>query len=295
MDYITPTAAGVALGTLARYIMLRSDYRQYPTYPHGAVTHLSLGFIGAALGAVAIPALLEKDFAAISFLSLAATQFRDVREMERSMLSSIEHSELVPRGPDYIEGIARVFEARNYLVIIIALLVSGFTAYTNIGVGILVSIIALFFANKLMKGKVVGQIAKVREGEVRFEGPQLFVDDIHFMNLGTEETRQTVLSRGLGVIIEPLDDNARATLANSGQRQAIAHEASAQVGVYRDVDTAEFMPISRRDLDTGRIGLIILPIEKDIECLIEAVKRTPVLESAMAKPLKSKTGRGASD
>jgi hypothetical protein len=61
------------------------------------------------------------------------------------------------------------------------------------------------------------------------------------------------------------------------------------------VDTAEFTPILRRDLDTGRIGMVIVPIEKDIELLIEAVKKVPVLESAYRSPLKTIIGRKASD
>ncbi len=36
-------AGGVVAGTIGRYYMLRSDYRQYPSYPHGVVTHMSLG------------------------------------------------------------------------------------------------------------------------------------------------------------------------------------------------------------------------------------------------------------
>ncbi|NLM45641.1 MAG: hypothetical protein GX200_02400, partial [Firmicutes bacterium] len=47
---------GVVLGTLARYWMLRRDFRQYPSYPHAVVTHLALGFVAATLGAVAVPA-----------------------------------------------------------------------------------------------------------------------------------------------------------------------------------------------------------------------------------------------
>ena len=97
------------------------------------------------------------------------------------------------------------------------------------------------------------------------------------------------------MIIEPLDDNARETLANLGQRKAIAHEVACQLGVYRDVDTAELMPIERRNMDTGRIGLVILPIEKDLGCLLKAVKRVPVLESALSKPLQSPAGSGAAD
>ncbi len=286
---------GIVLGTAFRYFMLRSDYRQYPTYPHGMVIHLSLGFIAAVLGSTAVPALIDKEYTAVTFLALAAQQFRDVRNIERQMLDSIEKSELVPRGPDYIEGIARVFEARNYLVILIAIAVSGISIYTNIFWGIAVALVAAPLINKFMQGKVIKDIAKVRTGDIRFEGPNLFVEDIHFMNLGTKEARDTVLEKGIGIVIEPYDDNARATLANTGQRQAISHDAAALLGVYRDVDTAEFMPIVRRNLDTGRIGLIILPIEKDKESLIKAVEGVPVLESSMGQPLKSAAGKKASD
>ncbi len=292
---LTAITLGVFVGTAARYLMLRSDYRQYPTYPHGMVIHMSLGFIAAFLGAAAVPALVEKEFTAVTFLALAAQQFRDVRNIERQMLEGIEKSELVPRGPDYVEGIARVFEARNYLVIFVAILVSGVMVYSNALLALAAGIFGIATANRFMRGKTIKDIAKVREGEVRFEGPNLFVENIHFMNLGTEEARKTVLERALGIIIEPFDDNARATLANAGQRQAISHDAAAQLGVHRDVDTAEFMPIVRRNLDTGRIGLIILPIEKDAESLILAVQGVPVLESAMKQPTKSRAGRQAAD
>ncbi len=287
--------AGVIFGTLTRYYLLRRDYRQYPSYPHGVITNLSLGFIAAVIGAVAVPALAEQEFTAVTFLALAATQFREVRNMEREMLLNLDNMQLVSRGPEYIEGIARVFEARNYLVMFTSLLVGGATFWGNIFYGVLVGVLTVIFTGLLMKGKVVGQIANVREGNVHFEGPNLFVDNIHFMNLGSQEVQEVYLKRALGVVIEPLNDNGRATLANNGQRMAIAHDAAALLGVYRDLDTAEFMPIVRRHLDTGRVGLVIVPIEQDIEFLIEAVQRVPVLESALRLPLKTDVGRKAAD
>ncbi len=101
--------------------MLRTDYRQFPGYPQGYSVHLSLGFIAAALGAIAPPAIVNGDLAAASFLALAATQFREVRSAERETLRNLEETELVPRGPAYIEGIARVFETRNYLAMLTGL------------------------------------------------------------------------------------------------------------------------------------------------------------------------------
>jgi len=293
--YLTATVLGIGFGFAARCLMLRSDYRQYPAYPHGYVTHLSLGLIAAVLGALAVPALMEKEFTAVTFLSLAATQFRDIREIERETLSKLDLSNLVARGPDYIEGIARVFEARNYLVMLIGLVVSGLTYLAGIAAGFLLGGLALLGALRLMRGPVIGRIAVVRPATISFKGPNLFVEDIHFMNLAREEVRRTVLERGLGVVIEPFDDNAREILANNGQRIAIAHDAATQLGIYRDVDTAEFTPILRRDLDTGRIAMLILPLEKDIECLVTAVKNVPVLESSSTRPLKSRIGRGAAD
>jgi hypothetical protein len=275
--------------------MLKRDYRLYPSYPHGVVIHLALGFIAAVIGAVAIPALLEKEFTAVTFLALAATQFREVRGMERDMLEGLDRTNLVPRGPDYIEGIARVFEARNYLVMLAALLISGATFIGNIYYGLLMGVATFIISKTLMKGKNIGDIALVRAGRVHFEGAKLFVDNIQFMNLALQQSRETYLKRGLGIIVEPLNDNGRATLANNGQRKAIAHDAAALLGVYKDVDSAEFTPLVRRSLDTGRVGLVIVPMEKDISVLIEAVKRVPVLESALSTPLKTTLGKKAAD
>ncbi len=294
-NVLVSISLGILIGGFARFLMLRSDYRQYPTYPHGMVIHLSLGVIAAFLGSAAVPALLEKEFTAVTFLALAAQQFREVRSIERAMLEGLEKSELVPRGPDYIEGIARVFEARNYLVIFISLLVSATVLYANAFFGVLMGAASIYTAMLVMKGQTIKDIAKVRQGEVRFEGPNLFVEDIHFMNLGAEESREVIQKRALGIIIEPFDDNARSTLANVGQRQAMAHDAASQLGIYKDVDTAEFTPLVRRDLDTGRIGLVIVPIEKDVESLIKAVKGVPVLESALSKPMQSPAGKEAAD
>ncbi len=124
-EYLPAIAAGLVLGFLARLYMLRVDFRQYPSYPHGYASHLAFGFIAAALGAVAIPALLAEDFVAVTFLALAAQQFREVRNIERESLQKTEQTEIVPRGTGYIEGIAILFEARNYLAIFTALVVTG--------------------------------------------------------------------------------------------------------------------------------------------------------------------------
>ena len=86
------------IGFLSRLTILKVDYKQYPSYPQGVLSHLTLGLIASSLGAVALPALVENEFSAVTFLALAAQQFRDVRNLERQSLDNIEPTELVPRG-----------------------------------------------------------------------------------------------------------------------------------------------------------------------------------------------------
>ncbi len=287
---------GILMGTLARAYMLRSDYRQYPGYPHGYVTHMSLGFIAAALGSVALPSVAEKEFAAVTFLALAAQQFREVRNMERESLAALEEAELVPRGHDYVEGIARVFEARNYLVIVTALATSSANYFTRWPLfSIFVGLVFIVISQHLMKGMVIGDISVVEEGQLYFDGPLLKVNEIDIMNVGLPKMREKIVRDGLAVVIHPKDDNARATLHNMGQRQAIAHVSTAVLGTKKDIDTPEFTPLVRKNIDTGSIAMFCMPAEKDIESLIAAVERVPVLESARRAPLKTKAGRIAAD
>ncbi len=294
-EYIVAVVTGIIMGTAARLYMLRSDYRQFPGYPHGYVTHLGLGVIAAALGAVAVPALLEKEFTAVTFLALAAQQFRDIRNMERESLSELEELALVPRGKDYIEGIARVFESRNYLVMFTSLVASLVTFYSGWIYGVLAAVLIIYANTYLMKGKVVGDIAEIIPCKPHFEGALLMVDNIVIMNVGLTESRRKILKEGLGVIIKPKDDNGRATLNSVGQRQAILQVAASLLGSKKEVGEVEWTPLARKDIDTGKIGLFILPLEPDIKPLIKAIKMTPVLESSKVKPLMSGPGRQAAD
>ena len=246
--------------------MFRRDYRQYPSYPHGAVTHLAMGFIAAVLGALAVPALAEKEFTAVTFLALAATQFREVRAMEREMLENLDQTGLVSRGKDYIEGIARVFEARNYLVMILALLVGGATYWGNIYYGLLFGFFIFLLLRKFIGGKVIGDIATVREGKVHFDGPLLLVENITIMNLGTEAVKNTYLN-AMGIIIEPLDDDARATLANRGSEWPWPRHGK-QWG-FTGMWIPQSLCLLSTDLDTGRVGLVILPLERMWSCYLQ--------------------------
>lgn len=96
---------GILVGFISRWWMLRGDVRQYPTFPNGYLIHLTTGFIAAAMGSVAYPALLGKNYVAVTFLALAIQQFRDIRKMEKDTLHSLERDSYAPRGESYIDGL----------------------------------------------------------------------------------------------------------------------------------------------------------------------------------------------
>lgn len=280
-EHIVMILTAIVVGTLARVLTIKEDYRQYPSYPNGYLIHLITGFVAAALGAVAIPALMTKNFVAVTFLTLAIQQFRDVRKTERESLKDLENTEYAYRGDAYIDGIAKTFEARNYFALIVSFataltiqLVNTESIWINTFSGIVVGFIVLFVLKRFSKGKTVGDIANVKEGRIEVKGSELFVDGIYISNqLGTENARKLFENEGLAVVIYPKEDHFRITLDNYGQRQAVLFEATRSIGVKR-------YHFTRKDYEKGRIVITLVPIMNDAKKLIETVKNTPLLESA---------------
>ncbi|SFL84781.1 hypothetical protein SAMN04487943_104286 [Gracilibacillus orientalis] len=287
-EYTYPMLFGITIGTIARFLMLKTDYRQYPTYLHGKIIHLALGFIAASLGAVAVPAIMEKEFTAVTFLTIAASQFREVRNMERNTLAEMDSYELVPRGNTYIEGIAVAFESRNYLVIFTSLLGTMTYLAWNIYAACIVAFFCYIIIRKYMSGSTLGNIVDIEQASVSFDGAGLYVDNIYIMNIGIPERQEEILKYGMGFILTPKNFDVRSTIANLGQRQAILHDISISLGVFRDSGTPALVPLIKRDLDDGRIGVFILPQDKDLNKAVKVLQSVPVLENAIRMPSESK-------
>lgn len=287
-QYTIPVLLGVLFGFGGRLVLLKSDYRHYPTHPHGIIIHLTLGFIAAGLGSISVPALFEREYTAVTFLALAAQHFRDVRNMERETLTKLDQMELVPRGSTYIEGIAMTFEGRNYMAIIIALETTVITVLTQTWwVGVLAGLVGVAVAYYFKSGKELKSIAEIIPAKISFKGPDVYVDDIHIMNVGLETSRELIRKQALGVILKPKSIDHVVTLANLGQRQAILHDLAVGMGVYRDDDKPSLTPLSRRNLDDGRVAIFFLPQVKSMEYALEILKRVPVLENAIRIPTAS--------
>ncbi len=292
MPHANTIGFGLMLGILARVVMLRSDYRQYPTYPHGYTTHLFLGVIASLAGAVTIPALIEGEWTAVTFFLLVAEQFRGIRGMERDSLKALEDDELVTRGSEYIEDIARVFETRYYVVIFVAAAATLGYEFSSVWSGLLFALTALGLGVALMQRERLGDMVDVREAPVLVkDGHDIWVDDVFIANVGLVQSREFIEKHALGALLTPKNDTGRDTLANRGQRQAILHDATAILGVRKDSDTAEFTPLARRDIRTGKVGVYFVPMEKDGETLVRLLNRSQVLESARGKSLYARAGK----
>ena len=280
-EYIVLIITGIAAGTLARVITLVVDYRQNPTYPGGQFINLVTGFIASALGAVAIPAIIEKDFTAITFLALAVSHFRDIRKIEQESLGKLESSEYVKRGHAYIDGIAKTYESRNYISLLTSLvtvLVMKIAGVENIWLsaclGLAAGLICIYLLKWTTKGKTVGDICTVKPGEIKVDGSELYVDGMFVTNaLGMDRSREVVQREGLAVVIEPKKPTFRITLENYGQRQAMLFEAVRALGVKR-------YKFTRRSFAQGKVVVCFVPIVRNIDVFLDAIKNTPILESS---------------
>jgi uncharacterized membrane protein YeaQ/YmgE (transglycosylase-associated protein family) len=280
-EYIVLIITGIVAGTFARVITLVVDYRQNPTYPNGQFINVVTGFIASALGAVAIPAILEKDFTAITFLALAVSHFRDIRKLEQESLSKLESTEYVKRGHAYIDGISKTYESRNYISLITSLvtvLMMKIAGIQNIPASILLGLagglICVYFLKYITKGKTVGDICTVKPGAIKVEGSELYVDGMYVTNaLGLDRSRDMVQQQGLAVVIEPNKPIFRITLENYGQRQAMLFEAIRALGVKR-------YRFTRRNFAQGKIVICFVPIINNMDVFIEAVRNTPILENS---------------
>jgi hypothetical protein len=278
-EHLAVIITATIVGTLVRVLTIKQDYRQYPSYPNGYLIHLVTGAIAATLGAFIIPAVMTKNFVAVTFLTLAIQQFRDVRKSERESLKDLENTEYTYRGNAYIDGIAKTFESRNYF----ALIISFVTALTmqfldqriwvEAIVGSLVGFSLFLLVKRFTKGKRVKDIAEVKEAKIEFKGNDLYVDGIFVSNiLGLDNAKNMFEKEGIAAVIYPKEKHFRITLDNFGQRQAILFESTRALGVKR-------YSFTRKEYKQGRVVIALIPIEKNIDLLKETIANTPLLES----------------
>ena len=274
----------IVTGTAARIAVLRADSHQNPSVPTGYFIHLINGFIAACLGAVALPALLSKDFTAVTFLTLAVQHFREIRKQEKESLEQLERTEYSPRGEAYIDGIAKTFEARNYIALLTAfgtvcmiqlirpkgILLTAIAAVTS---GVVLACVMIC----LTKGKRIGDICDVYEADFELDGASLYVDGVYITGmLGTTNSRALFQKEGVAFVVKPKLPKHRIAIENEGQRHAMLFDVIRSYGVKK-------YQFTRRNFSDGRVIIAFVPINPDHEGIAAVIRQTPVLESVRKK------------
>jgi uncharacterized protein len=287
--FLTATIVGI----LARVVMIRVVNKQYPSRPQDYVEQLTLSIIASSLGAIAFPALIDKEYAALTFLAVAVQQFQQVAEQERLTMQNVDNTDLVSRGSMYIEEVSRTYEVRSHLSVFSALSASitfiglrlymGMTLWPTVIWSFVAGGITAFLFRKILRRGSIDDIAEVIPATISFDGPLLKVNEVVISNIGLDSSKKRYLEKGLAIEIKPNDSIASGILNDLGQRQAIAHNIYIHMGLDRDVDEPDFIPIPRRSSKNDSIVIPFVPLVKDMDELIKAAKSTPILEQAKGK------------
>ncbi|MBO3443286.1 YIEGIA family protein [Clostridium sp. CCUG 7971] len=283
----------LVIGILCRGFVLRVTDRQYPSRPQDYLEQIIISGLSASLGAIALPALLDKEFSALTFFAVAIQQFQGLAQQERITLENIDNAELVPKGSAYVEEIATTYEARSYISLFSALAASvvyivfarrydlGFWFCT--GLAIIAGVIVGLIFKRYLRRSSIGDIADVVPAKIHFEGSILKVNDVVITNIGLKDTKKRYLEKGLAIEIIPKSIGDFGIVNDLGQRDAIIHNIFIHMGIDKDVDEKDIITASRTDLDKMTVVLPYIPIKKDIDTMIAVIKSVPIIETAKGK------------
>lgn len=281
------------IGILCRGLVLRVTDKQYPTRPQDYIEQVVISGLSASLGAIALPALMDKEFAALTFFAVAIQQFQGLSQQERITLENIDNLEIVPKGSAYVEEIASTYESRSYISLFSALAASivfiivekryGLGFWPCTGLAIVSGAIVGFIFKIFLRRNSVGDLADVVEAKINFEGSILKVNDVVIANVGLEDSRKKYLEKGIAIEIKPKGMGNFGIINDLGQREAIIHNIFIHMGIDKDVDEKDIITTSRTDLNKNTIVIPYIPIKKDIETMIKVVKSAPIIETAKGK------------
>lgn len=266
--FVVPILLGIGVAVAGRGAELALRRRRFPTYPHGQVVHLFLGFLAGVLGSLAVPSVLTADYTAGVFLALGTQQFHTVRSQERATLLHLDEESRVPRGRAYIENIAQTFEARNFLLFATALVTTWGAHALGPPWGVAMGAAAFAASHVFLRSRRVGEVATVAVAPAASE------DD----------------DPGLVITLRPRDDRAAAVLRNPGQRQALAHDLYAMLGARVGAEGEERRPEVRVDERDGSVTIRLWPVDDDPALAARAAAGVPLLES-VAGPLRATARR----
>lgn len=285
--------AAMIIGTLCRFFLLRVKDNQYPTTPQDYIEQIIIASLSASLGAVAFPALIDKEFSALTFLAVGIQQFQGLAQQEKITLENTDAEELVSKGEPYIDVIANTYEVRSYVSLFSALIASITyiyiarkydadalicTTFATLG-GI---IVALIF-RRMLRRSSIKDVADIYPAKISFDGPILKVNDIVMTNIGLKDTRKKYLEKGIAIEIVPKDMSSFGIINDIGEQRAIMHNIYLHMGIDKDVDETDIKTIARTNLDRKSVVIVTIPLLRDEVKLIQVAESAPILDTAKGK------------
>lgn len=281
------------IGTLCRFFVLRIKDNQYPSRPEDYVEQIIVAALSASLGAIAFPALIDKEFSALTFLAVGIQQFQGLSQQEKITLENLEGDDLVGKGEPYINEIASTYEVRSYISLFSALVASALyiTIAKKFKADMLICtlaailggvIIALIF-RKVLKRKSVNDIADIYMAKITFDESILKVNDVVFSNIGLKDSRKKYLEKGMAIEIVPRNIGDFGTINDMGQQKAIINNIYIHLGMDKDVDERDLLAMSKTDLEKKSVLIIMIPLLKDEVIFMQSAGSTPILETSKGK------------
>ena len=80
----------VIIGIVCRALVLRVVNKQYPKRPYDYIEQIIISGLSASLGAIAFPALMDKEFSSLTFFAVAIQQFQGLAKEERITIENID-------------------------------------------------------------------------------------------------------------------------------------------------------------------------------------------------------------
>ncbi len=281
------------IGTLCRFFVLRVKDRQYPSRPQDYVEQIIVAALASSLGAIALPALIDKEFSALTFLAVGIQQFQGLSEQEKTTLENIDDDDLLDKGQPYINEIATTYEVRSYVSLFSSLIASityiyisrkydasmlTCTIYAAVG-GVIVSLII----RRLLRRQSINDIADIYLGKISFDGPLLKVNDVVMTNIGLKDSRKKYLEKGVAIEVVPKDMGSFGTINDIGQQKAIMHNIYIHLGMDKDMDERDLLALSKTDLKRKSVVIVMIPLLKDEIILMQVAGSTPILDTSKGK------------
>lgn len=283
----------MVIGTLCRFFVLRVKDKQYPSRPQDYIEQIIVAALAASLGAIALPALIDKEFSALTFLAVGIQQFQGLAQQEQITLENIDNDSLLEKGQPYIDEIASSYEVRSYISLFSSLIASIVYIYiarkydastlTCILFSALGGVIVALIFRRMLRRRSINDIADIYLAKINFDGPLLKVNDVTMTNIGLKDSRKKYLENGLAIEIVPKDMASFGTVNDIGQQKAIMHNIYIHLGMDKDVDDRDLLALSKTDLKKKSVVIVMIPLLKDEITFMKVAGSTPILDTSKGK------------